>query len=261
MWNGALAFGSVTVPVKVFAATDPQPLRLREVHLSDGAPIAHRHYDPASGEEVPSEDVARGAQVGEHQWVILSAEDLRSVERPKRRAVEIEVFVSESEIDPIFYEKAYNLAPQEDGIEGYAVLLQALKQTGRVGIGRVVLRSRERLVTVRATGEIIRMHTMRFHDELVPHSRVRVESGARKPTKAELQMAEALINTLAGDFQPSRLKDTYRERVVALARRKAKGEPVKARRQAQPKPTDHLLETLRESIEASRRSQRTAQAS
>lgn len=253
MWNGAVTFGSVAVPVKVFAATDPQPLRLREVHLSDDAPIAHRHYDPQTGAEVPSEDIGRGMEVGENEWVILSPEDLRSAERPKRKAVEIEVFVPEAEIDPIHYEKAYNLVPQPSGADGYAVLLAALHETRRAGVGRVVLRSRERLVAIRADRELLRMHTMRFHDELVPGGRVKVEAKTRKPTKAELQMAGALIDTLAGDFEPQSLKDAYRDRVIALARRKAKGEPTKGRRASRPQPTDDLLQTLRESVTAGRR--------
>lgn len=252
MWNGALAFGSVTVPVKAFAATDPQALRLREVHLSDEAPIAHRHYDPETGAEVPSEDIARGAETGDGEWVLLSAEELRSAERPKRKAVEIEVFVPEAEIDPIYYEKAYNLAPQPSGSAGYGVLHAALRQTHRAGVGRVVLRSRERLVTVRAESDLLRMHTMRFHDELVPASKIRVEAKTRKPTKAEMQMAGALIDTLVGELEPQRLKDTYRDRVIALARRKAKGQPVQARPKSPPKPTDDLLETLRQSIAVSR---------
>lgn len=252
MWNGAIAFGSVTVPIKIYAATDPRSLSMRELHASDGAPLAHRHFDPESGQEVASEKVVRGAEVSEGRWVVLSAEELKAAEQPKRRAIEVEAFVPAQEIDPLYWDKAYNLAPQEAGQDGYSVLLAALQRTKRSGIGRVVLRSRERLVTIRATGEALRMHTMRFQDELVRGSTVKLQTKTKRSSKAEIEMAKTLIDQLAGDYEPSGMRDAYRERVVKLARSKARGETPKIRRQAAPKETDDLLAALKASIERSR---------
>lgn len=251
MWNGAIAFGSVTVPVKVYAATDPRSLGMRELHASDGAPLAHRYFDPETDSEIPSEQVARGAEVSSGRFVVLSADELKAADKPKRKAVEIESFVPEQEIDPLYWDRAYNLAPQPAGEDAYAVLLSALKRTGRSGIGRVVLRSRERLVTVRAAGATLRMHTMRFHDELVPGSKVKVATKTRRTTKPELEMARTLIDQLSGDYEPGRMRDTYRERVEKLARSKAAGKPAKIRRQTAPKETDDLLAALKASIAGS----------
>jgi DNA end-binding protein Ku len=248
MWNGAIAFGSVTVPVKVFAATDPRSLSMRELHLSDQAPLAHRYFDPDSDEEIDRALVVRGAEVGDGRWVVLSAEELKAVDRPKRRAVEIEAFVPEQEIDPLYWDRAYNLAPQAAGEEGYAALLQALSSTKRSGIGRVVLRSRERLVTVRAAHGTLRMHTMRFHDELVRGSTIKVQAKGRRPNKAELQMAGTLMDQLAGQYKPREMRDTYRDRVEKLARSKAKGEKPRIRSRSAPQETDDLLQALKASV-------------
>ncbi len=248
MWNGAIAFGSVTVPVKVYAATEPRSLSMRELHAADGAPLSHRYFDPDGEREISSESVVRGAEVSSGRFVILSPEELKAVERPKRRAVEIEAFVPEQQIDPLYFDRAYNLAPQPAGEDAYAVLLAALKRTRRSGIGRVVLRSRERLVSIAATDSSLRMQTMRFHDEMVKGSSVKLAAKARRTTKAELEMARTLIEQLCGDYEPGKLKDTYRERVEKLARSKAAGKPAKLSARAAPKETDDLLEALKASI-------------
>jgi DNA end-binding protein Ku len=250
IWNGAVAFGAVVVPVKLYAATDPQSLAMRELHARDEAPIAHRLVDPDTGEEVPREQVARGVEVGPGEWVLLSQEEIRAAEKPRRRAVEIEAFVPDEQIDPMFYDRTYNLAPRDGGEEGYAVLLAALRQTGRSGIGRVVLRSREQLVTVRAGERALRMHTMHFGDEVVTGKSVRVPAAARKPSRAELELADTLIERLQTQFDPESLRHGYRERVLRMARRKARGQKVKlpAREPARKAPDD-LVAALRASVE------------
>jgi DNA end-binding protein Ku len=252
MWNGAIAFGAVTVPVKVFAATDPRSLGMRELHARDEAPLAHRYFDPQSDEEIDRARVVRGAEVGDGRWVVLSGEELKAAERPKRRAVEIEAFVPEDEIDPLYWDRAYNLAPQPAGEDAYAVLLEALRRTRRSGIGRVVLRSRERLVTIRAVERSLRMHTMRFHDELLRGSSIKLQGKVRRPSKAEIEMGRTLMDQLAGDYEPQKLRDAYRERVIKLARAKARGEKPRLKAKAAPKQTDDLLEALKASIARTR---------
>jgi DNA end-binding protein Ku len=250
MWNGAIAFGSVTVPVKVYAATEPRSLSMRELHATDGAPLSHRYFDPDGEREISSERVVRGAEVSSGRFVILSAEELKAVERPKRRAVEIEAFVPEQQIDPLYFDRAYNLAPAPAGEDAYAVLLAALKRTRRSGVGRVVLRSRERLVTIAAADSSLRMQTMRFHDEMIKGSSVKLAK-TRRTTKPEMEMATTLIEQLSGDYEPDKLKDTYRERVEKLARNKAAGKPAKISRRAAPRETDDLLAALKASIAGS----------
>lgn len=249
IWNGALAFGAVVVPVKLYAATDPQSLPMRELHVQDEGPIAHRLVDPDTGEEVPREQAARGVEVGPGEWVLLSAEELKAAENPKRRAVEIDAFVPADQIDPLYYDRTYNLEPRDGGEEAYAVLRAALEQTGRCGIGRVVLRSREQLVTVRPSGPALRMHTMHFGDEVVSGKSVRVPATSRKPSKAELELAQTLIERLKTGFDPDALRHGYRERVLRMARRKARGEKVKPGRSRERRPSDDLAAALRASLE------------
>jgi DNA end-binding protein Ku len=249
IWNGALAFGAVVVPVKVYAATDPQSLPMRELHVHDEAPIAHRLVDPDSGEEVAREDVAKGVEVGPGEWVLLSAEEVKAAEQPKRRAVEIEAFVPDEQIDPLYYDRTYNLEPRDGGEEAYAVLRAALAQTGRSGIGRVVLRSREQLVTVRPSGNALSMHTMHFGDEVVSGKSVRVPSASRKPSKAELELAETLIERLQTSFDPEGLHHGYRERVLKMAKRKAKGEKIEPPPAPERRPSGDLTAALRASLE------------
>jgi DNA end-binding protein Ku len=250
IWNGAVAFGAVVVPVKLYAATDPQSLGMRELHARDEAPIAHRLVDPDTGEEVPREEVARGVEVGPGEWVLLSPDEIKAAEKPKRRAVEIEAFVPDEQIDPMLYDRTYNLAPREGGDEAYAVLLAALRQTGRSGVGRVVLRSREQLVTVRAGERGLHMHTMYFGDEVVPGKSVRIPSASRKPSKAELELASMLIERLQVEFDPESLRHGYRERVLRMARRKARGEKVELGAREPPrKAPEDLVTALRASLE------------
>lgn len=252
MWNGAIAFGSVTIPVKVYAATDPRSLSMHELHAADGAPLSHRYFDPDGEREIGSEKVVRGAEVSEGRFVILSSEELEAADRPKRRALEIEAFVPEQEIDPTYWDRAYNLAPQPAGEDAYAVLLAALAHTRRSGIGRVVLRSRERLVSVRASGSTLRMHTMRFHDELIKGSSVKLAAKTRRTSKAEMDIARTLIDQLSGPYEPGKTKDTYRQRVEKLARNKLAGKPARSRRASAPPQTDDLLEALKASLARSK---------
>jgi DNA end-binding protein Ku len=249
IWNGAVAFGAVVVPVKVYAATDPQSLPMRELHINDEGPIAHRLVDPDTGEEVPREEVAKGVEVGPGEWVLLSAEEMKAAEQPKRRAVEIEAFVPDEQIDPLYYDRTYNLEPRDGGEEAYAVLRAALEQTGRCAVGRVVLRSREQLVTVRASGRALRMHTMHFGDEVVSGKSVRIPAASRKPSKVELELAQTLIDRLRTGFDPDKLRHGYRERVLKMAKRKAKGEKVKLRREPAKPPSDDLAAALEASLE------------
>lgn len=248
MWNGAIAFGAVTVPVKLYAAADPRSLSMRELHATDGAPLAHRYFDPDGEQEIPSERVVRGAEVSTGHFVVLTPDELKAADRPKRRAVEIEAFVPDEQINPLYWERAYNLAPQPAGEDAYVVLHAALRRTRRSGIGRVVLRSRERLVTVRATDHGLRMHTMRFQDELINGSTVKIATKTRRPSKAELEVAGTLIDQLSAEYQPGRMRDTYRERVEKLARSKAAGKPTRMRQRAKPRQTDDLLQALKASV-------------
>src|SRR4051795_10034431 len=251
IWNGAIAFGAVTVPIKVFGALEDQAIHFHEVHLKDGGGIEHRLVNPSSGREVKREQVVKGYEIKEGKWVVLSNDEIKAADQPERKAVEIEDFVPGEQIDPVYYDRPYNLAPQKDAERAYALLNAALEKTGRVGIGRVVLRTKEQVVAIRPAGDgLLRMHTMHASDEIVSGKDLDVRTPRKKPEKREVEMAGKLVDGLATDYDPKRYKDTYRDRVLALVRRKAEGKEIEVTEPETPEPSDDLLAALEASLDA-----------
>jgi DNA end-binding protein Ku len=234
LWNGTITFGSVAIPVKLFSATTPKTLRFREVRASDGAQIEHRRIGADSGDEIAYADIEKAYDTGKGQ-ILLTKEEIAAAEGPHPKVVAIEHFVQADQIDPVFYDKPYLVGAQDDGVHAYRVLLAALEKTGKVGIGRFVLRSRENLVAVRPLGGALGLQTMRFDDELVEKADLELPSLRKKPGDREVQMAGKLVEMLQGDWEPEQQEDTYRDAVLAMIERKRKGQkPKKAKR----KPDD-----------------------
>jgi DNA end-binding protein Ku len=250
IWNGAIAFGAVTVPVKVYGATEDQGIHFHEVHLKDEAPIMHKLVDPTTGKEVDRKDVVKGYEVKPGEWVEMDDDEIKAADQAKRKAIELEEFVCAPEIDPVFYEKTYNLAPQDGAEDGYALLAAAMQEAGRVGVGRVALRSKEQIVALKAAGDLIRMHVLHPNDEVVRGKDVDVAKPSKKPTKKEVEMAAALVDTLAADFDPKRYKDTYRDRVLKLIKAKAQGKEPKLPERKPVEAPDDLMAALQASVEA-----------
>ena len=251
IWNGGVSFAGVDVPVKVFGATDPQGVQFRELHERDGGEIAHLLVD-ADGREVDRKDVVKGFEVRPGEYVVLTDDEIKAATAPKRKTVDIEHFVPREQIDPDLYDRPYYLAPQDGAEEAYAVLTAALAKTGRVGIGRVVLRSRQQLVAVMESDRMLRMHTMRFADELVDPDKIDLPR-TRKPDKRMLDMGARLVDGLSGPFKPGSYRDTYRDRVLKLVKRKAKGEEIDTTPAEAPEPSEDLMAALEASLEGSRR--------
>src|SRR3954452_19753164 len=253
IWNGAIAFGAVTVPIKVFGAIEDQAIHFHEVHLKDGGGIEHRLVNPSSGREVKREKVVKGYEIKEGKWVVLSNDEIKAADQPERKAVEIEDFVPGEQIDPVYYDRPYNLAPQKDAERGYALLNAALEKTGRVGVGRVVLRTKEQVVAIRPAGDgVLRMHTMHATDEIVSADDLDVPKPRKKPDKREVDMAAKLVDGLVAKFDPKRYKDTYRKRVLDLVKRKAEGKEIEVAEPEPPEPSDDLLAALQASLDATK---------
>src|SRR3954452_1428391 len=220
IWNGAIAFGAVTVPIKVYGALEDKSIHFHEVHLKDEGAIEHRLVDPSTNREVPREKVVKGYEVSDGKWVVVSNDEIKAADQPERKAVEVEDFVPGDEIDPVYYDKAYNLAPGKGGEKAYALLNAALEKTGRVGIGRVVLRTKEQLVAVRAAGGgLLRMHTMHVSDEIVSAKDLDVPKAKKKPASREVEMAGKLVGGLAADFGAKRHKGKEPQRGRGLLKR------------------------------------------
>src|SRR4051794_11797887 len=250
MWNGALSVQGLDIPVKVFAATESHTPHFRELHAKDGAPIEHRRGSSKSGREVANDKIVKGCQGANGKWVVLTDEEIKAVEQPERKAIEIEAFVPGDQIDPVFYDRAYYLGAggKDDARDAFAAMLAALEKTELVGIGRVVLRSKEQLVAVRAGDNVLRMSTMRFHDELLGAKDIDIAAARKKPSPKEIDMAARLIDGLHEDWDPKKYKDTYRKRVEDYAKAKAKGKPPKLELVPPPEETDDLMAALQAAL-------------
>jgi DNA end-binding protein Ku len=256
LWNGTVAFGLVRVPVKLHSATESKRIPLRERHVTDGAAIEHRRMCAKEEREVPYSEIVKGFEVSSGSYVVLSKEEISAVEGSDAHVVDIEHFVNGEEIDPVYYERAYYLSPGKLGEEPYRLLHAALKRSGRVGIGRFVFHNKANLAAVRALEDVIVLHTMRFADELVPEGELEMVAPQKDPSKLEVDTAQLLVDQLDSTFEPEAYSDTYRESLLQLIERKARGEAIEAPESQQATGAGDLLSALRASLEeqgASRR--------
>jgi DNA end-binding protein Ku len=245
----------VTVPVKVFGALEDQGIHFRELHVKDGSEVAHVLVGP-DGAEVTRDRVAKGFEVKPDEYVVLTNDEIKAADQPARKAIELEDFVPAEQIDPVFYDKPYHLAPQKGADDGYALLAAALEKAGRVGIGRVVLRAREQLVSVRPVDGALRMQVMHFAEELVDAESLDVDEPSKKPAKREVEMAGALVETLGSDFEPEKYEDTYRERLLELVRRKEQGKEIELPEPEAAEPSDDLMAALEASLKGAKKGKR-----
>jgi DNA end-binding protein Ku len=251
LWNGTVAFGLVRVPVKLHSATESKKIAFRERHAIDGAAIEHRRVCVKEGKEVPYGELVKGYEVSSGSYVVLSKEEIAVADGTEAHVVEIEHFVDAADIDPVYYESPYHLSPGKFGEESYRLLHAALKRSNRVGIGRFVFHNKAHLAAIRALEGAIVLHTMRFADEIVPEGEVEMgESAAKAPTKLEVDTAELLIAQLDSSFEPDAFHDTYRDAVMAVIERKARGEAIEAPGAERVTREKDLLTTLEASIEA-----------
>ncbi len=250
MWNGTVVFGMVRVPVKLYAATESKAVHFNERHASDGAAVQHRRVCVKENKEVPYSEIVKGFEARSGTYVVLSKDEVSAADGSGARTIAIEHFVSGEEIDPLYYDHSYYLGPGNEADEPYRVLQAALRRSGRVGIARWVFHNRAQLVAVRALDDLIGVHTMRFADELVAPSDLEIPQPQTKPGKRELDMAKALVGQMRGRFQPSRYRDTYREALLALIERKARGETIVAPEPEPATPEADLLAALEQSLAA-----------
>ena len=255
IWTGAISFGLVNVPVKLYTAVDRKTVRFNQLNAKTGNRIAQKRVDPHTGDEVPYEDIVKGYEIAPDRYVLIEPGDLEAIEPKKTRTVEIEDFVDLAEIDPIYYDHPYYLVPDKGADKAYRLLLDAMRETGKVALGRVVIRSKEYLVAVRPKGELLAMETMLFADEVVPPEELDdAPQDGKKTTKRELDMAQQLIDSLSGDFEPGKYRDEYRDRVLDLIERKAEGEEVVLEAPPEePQKVPDLMAALEASIAGAKR--------
>jgi DNA end-binding protein Ku len=262
IWSGALSFGLVNVPVKLYPATRSKDVRFNQLHATDGARIRQKRVSSVTGEEVALDEIVKGYEISPDTYVRITPEELDAIAPKASRLIEIEEFVDLDEIDPLFYESSYYLVPDKTGAKPYALLLEAMTSENKVAIGRVVLRSKEYLTAVRPLGETLTMSTMRFADEIVPRNLLEGLPGADvEAGEKEVKMARQLIESLSAAFEPEKYTDTYREAVLAMIERKAAGQEivVEPEAPAAAKSVD-LMSALEASLAAAKKRKSTKPA-
>src|SRR3954469_10100266 len=256
IWTGAISFGLVTVPVKLYSAVNRKSVRFNQLNGRTGSRIAQKRVDASTGEEVIYEDLVKGYEIATDRYVVIEPEELDSVQPAKTKTIDIEDFVELAQIDPIFYDHPYYLAPGAGGAKPYRLLLEAMRETEKVAIARVVIRSKEQLVAIRSMDGVLEMATMLFADEILPSDRLEelAEVRGAKTSKRELDIAKQLVASLAGDFDPDKYRDSYREEVLQLIERKAHGEEIAVAPAAEEvrAPAPDLMSALKASLDAVR---------
>jgi DNA end-binding protein Ku len=252
IWNGTIAFGLMTVPVKLHTATESKTVHFHEVHLDDGARIEHRRFCSKEDKEVPYKQVVKGYEVSEDEYVVLEKEEIAAAAGDGAHRIDVEHFVDAADIDPVFFDKTYWLGAGDDGGQPYRLLHDALAKTGRAGIGRFTFHDREYLTAVRARDGVLVLHTLRFADELVPGSDIEVPKPGRGPGEKEVKMAARLVDTLHADFDPTDYDDEYREAVLSVVERKRKGEEIVPEDEPDTDDSADLMATLEASLDGAK---------
>jgi DNA end-binding protein Ku len=228
-------------------------VRFHQLSGKSGVRIAQKRVDPTTGDEVAYEDIVKGYEIAPDQYVRIEPAELESLDPKKTKTIEITDFVALDEIDPIFYDHPYYLAPAAGGAKPYRLLYEAMQETRRVAIAKVVIRQKENLVAIRPMeGGVLGMSTMVFADEVVPPDRLDDLPGEVEATPQEVEMAKLLIDQLAADFEPEKYSDTYREDVLALIERKAAGKEIAVQPalEEEAKPVPDLMAALKASLDA-----------
>lgn len=248
IWNGTITFGLVNVPIKLHTATENHTISFREVHAADGARIEHKRYCSEEEKEIPYEEVSKGYEVKQGEYVLLSKDEVKAAGGDGQKVIDVGEFVCLNEIDPMYFEKTYYLGARGDGEEAYRLLHDALEETGRAGIGRFTFHNKEYLVALRPLDGILAMHTMRFADEVVPVEDFDVPAPSKAPSKREVEMAAALVDSLHEPFKPDKYEDTYREAVLKVVEQKAKGEEIEIEAPPERDDSDDLMKALEASL-------------
>ena len=252
IWSGALSFGLVTIPVRLYRATTSRRPRFRQLRRTDHSPIRYRKVAEADGEEVPREDIVRGYEVDKGRYVVFTDEEIEAAGyQGGPRIVDVIEFVDAAEIDPIYYRTSYYLEPDSTGQKAYSILRRALAEKNRVGIAKVAIRARVHLASLRAMDDMLVLETMYWPDE-VRQADFETPNGEVEVRENEVAMAEMLIENLTAEFDPAAWKDATRERIEELARKKIEGRKIVVPDTPEPTRVVDLLEALKASVEATR---------
>lgn len=249
IWKGAINFGLVHIPVSLWKATRPQDIRFHMLHEKDMAPVKQKRVCSVEQKEVDYDEIVKGYEVSKGEFVAIEPEELEALEPENSHSIDIEDFVELAEVDPVYYETAYYLSPDKGAAKPYSLLVTAMEESGKAAIARFVLRTKQHLVLMRPMDNAIGMSTLYYADEVMAVDDVPAIPKGQKITKQELQMATRLIESMSRDFEPENYEDTYRERVVEMLEKKAKGKKISvARHKEEPARVIDLMSALQASL-------------
>src|SRR3989440_9286391 len=241
MWKGAISFGLVSIPIKVFPATEEKGLSFNQLHDEDHGRIKYQRVCAKCGEIVPFEHIVKGYEYEKDKYVVLTDEELDSVPVESSRAIDIQQFVDLEEIDPVYYKKSYYLVPEETGVKAYTLLREAMSGDGKVGIAKVSFRDREHLAALRFKDDVFVLETMYWPDEIRAAEFEELSKDV-KVRPQEVQMAQTLIENLTDEWSPQEFRDDYREALLELVNKKVAGEEITVQPEAEPTKVVDLME-------------------
>ena len=255
MWSGSISFGMVNIPVKLYSAVSPKDIHFHQVHDADGVRIQQKRICPADGKEVPYEHIVKGYEISPNKYVLIRPEELAALDSKATNTIEIESFVDLGEIDPLYFENSYYLAPDKGAAKAYALLLTAMAESKKVAVAKTVMRTKQYLTILRPSGRALSMSTLYYADEVV--SQDTLEELPRADAKLdarELAMAKQLIGSLASPFDLAKYHDDYRARVIQMIEKKAEGQEISVQPDLpQPSKVVNLMEALEASLAAARK--------
>jgi DNA end-binding protein Ku len=260
MWKGAISFGLVSIPIRVFPATEEKGLSFNQLHAEDHGRIKYQRVCAKCGEVVAYEHIVKGYEYEKDRYVVLTDEELDSVPVESSRAIDILQFVDAEEIDPLYYKKSYYLVPEETGVKAYRLLREAMSEDGRVGIAKVSFRDKEHLSALRFAGEVLVLETMYWPDEIRASDFEELDKDA-KLRPQEIQMARTLIDNLTEDWNPDQYQDEYRNALLEMVDKKVAGEEIEFVEAPEPTKVVDLMEALKASVEAAKKPAAPAKSS
>jgi len=256
IWRGSISFGLVSIPVRLHSAIRGRELHFNYLHAKDEGRVHYERVCSVDGHKIPWDQIVRGYEVNEDHYVVLRDEDFKKASPESTQSVDIIEFVKLEEIDPTLFDVPYYLEPETRGRHAYALLRDALARAGKVGIARVVLRTREHLAAVKPSGPALVLELMHWADEVVPPSELAFPDERQKLSPAEMKMATQLIESMSAEFDASSFHDRYREQLLSLIEARAAGKPTPGRRVRAAKATNvvDLVSVLQKSLAAARKS-------
>ncbi len=259
IWKGAITFGLITIPVGLYTAVEEKDFRFNQLHGKDNGRIKYKRFCSVCGDEVSFDEIVKGYEFEKGNYVVFTEEEMDSIPADSIKAIDVVAFVPLEEIDPVYFQKPYYVAPEPSGVKAYKLLEKAMNESGRIGIAKVTLREKERLATLRVKDGIFILETMNWPDEIRTPDFSELDKNVEIRPQ-ELAMAKSLIENLSDTFQPDEFHDTYRERLEAAVQAKIEGQEVAVEATKEPTQILDLMEALKASVEATKAKTKAAEA-